>query len=195
MLPTFEVDAHRLRPVRAEDAEALGRHWDHLDVRRFLFDGCEVSAADAQALVAECIADAERACYGMWVIEQRRSVGTTCPDRPPLGMCALRASSQPSVAPVEVIYSLAPSHWGRGVATTAAQAVVAYALGPLELPSVGAVVDEGNVASAAVLRRLGMVRVPGADEVGPLGPLLWWRRTAGGDARPGEVSPPGSRPR
>src|SRR5215211_218224 len=75
MLPTFEVDAHRLRPVRAEDAGVLGRHWDHREVRRFLFDGCAVSAADAQALVAECVADAERVSYGMWVIEPRRLLG------------------------------------------------------------------------------------------------------------------------
>ena len=37
--------------------------------------------------------------------------------------------------------------------------MVEYALGPLGLPEVLAKVDEGNAASAAVIRRLGMTRL------------------------------------
>ena len=180
MLPTFEVGAHRLRPVRVEDAGPLRRHWDHPDVRRFLFDGCRVSDEEAEVRVAASLADADRASRGMWVIDEPPAVGTAGDDVSLVGMCALWASSQPSVASVEVVYSLAPTYWGRGLATAAAGAVVAHGLGPLGLPAIGAAVDVGNVASTAVLRRLGMVRVPDADEVGPLGAIHWWRRTAGG---------------
>lgn len=189
VLPTFDLGAHRLRPVRAEDATALHRHWNDPDVRRFLFDGCEVSVADAEALVAGSLADAERASYGLWVIDELSAGGIPGPDPAPVGTCALRVSSQPSVAPVEVVYSLAPTHWGRGLMRAAAGTVVAHALGPLGLPAVGAGIDEGNTASMAVVRRLGMARAPGGDEVGPLGRILWWRRAAGGVDGPGEAGP------
>jgi ribosomal-protein-alanine N-acetyltransferase len=49
-----------------------------------------------------------------------------------------------------------PGAWGNGYATEAARAVVQAALGPLGLPEVLAEVDEGNAASVAVVKRLGM---------------------------------------
>ena len=54
--------------------------------------------------------------------------------------------------------------------------MVEYALGPLGLPEVLAEVDEGNAASAAVVKRLGMAAydvVPGV-----LGPMTRYRSTA-----------------
>jgi GNAT acetyltransferase-like protein len=61
--------------------------------------------------------------------------------------------------------------------TEAARAVVEHALGPLGLPEVLAEVDEGNAASVAVVKRLGMTAfgvVPGV-----LGPMTRYRRTTG----------------
>jgi len=52
---------------------------------------------------------------------------------------------------------------------------VEYALGPLGLTEVLAEVDEGNAASAAVLRRLGMT--PFAVVPGLLGPMSRYRKT------------------
>ena len=57
---------------------------------------------------------------------------------------------------LEIFYSLAPGAWGQGYATEAARAVVEYGLGSLGLPEVLAEVDEGNTASVAVVKRLGM---------------------------------------
>ncbi|MGH7421190.1 MAG: GNAT family N-acetyltransferase, partial [Candidatus Rokuibacteriota bacterium] len=59
---------------------------------------------------------------------------------------------------VEVAYRLARSAWGRGVATEAARALVAYALGPLALPRVVAVTYPENHASQRVLDKLGFER-------------------------------------
>jgi [ribosomal protein S5]-alanine N-acetyltransferase len=63
---------------------------------------------------------------------------------------------------------------GPGFATEAARAVLEYALGPLGLTEVLAEVDEGNAASAAVLRRLGMI--PFAVVPGLLGPMTRYRK-------------------
>jgi RimJ/RimL family protein N-acetyltransferase len=78
---------------------------------------------------------------------------------------------------LEIFYSLAPGAWGRGYATEAARAVVKYGLGALGLPEVLAEVDEGNAASVAVVKRLGMI--PYAVVPGVLGPMTRYRTTAG----------------
>ena len=77
---------------------------------------------------------------------------------------------------LEIFYSLAPGAWGHGYATEAARAVVEYGLGPLGLPEVLAEVDEGNAASVAVVKRLGMT--PYAVVPGLLGPMTRYRTTA-----------------
>jgi [ribosomal protein S5]-alanine N-acetyltransferase len=53
--------------------------------------------------------------------------------------------------------------------------VVEYGLGPLGLPEVLAEVDEGNAASVAVVRRLGMT--PYAVVPGLFGPMTRYRTT------------------
>ena len=52
-----------------------------------------------------------------------------------------------------------------------------YGLGPLGLPEVLAEVDEGNAASVAVVKRLGMT--PYAVVPGLLGPMTRYRTAAG----------------
>jgi len=77
---------------------------------------------------------------------------------------------------LEIFYSLAPGAWGHGYATEAARAVMEHGLGPLGLPEVLAEVDEGNAASVAVVKRLGMAAydvVPGV-----LGPMTRYRIAA-----------------
>jgi len=74
----------------------------------------------------------------------------------------------------EIVYSLAPGMWGKGYATEAAGAVVDYALRTLGLPQVLAEVDNGNTASAAVIKRIGLTPF---DEVpGLLGPMTRYRK-------------------
>ena len=57
-----------------------------------------------------------------------------------------------------VAYRLARSAWGQGIATEAAAALVAHALGPLGLPRVVAVTYPENRASQRVLDKLGFER-------------------------------------
>jgi [ribosomal protein S5]-alanine N-acetyltransferase len=59
----------------------------------------------------------------------------------------------------ELGYTLGPRWWGRGYATEAARAVRDYALGPLALPEVLALVRPANAASINVLQKIGMERV------------------------------------
>jgi len=155
-----------LRPVTAGDHAALLAHWAAPDVRRFLFDGAELSAAEISEAIERSTLDFAAAGYGVWLIRER--------DRADLvGTAGLRPLEDLGL---EIFYSLAPGAWGKGYATEASRAVLAQALGPLGLPEVLAEVDEGNTASIAVIERLGMT--PFDVVPGLLGPMIRYRKTA-----------------
>ena len=155
-----------LRPVTAAGHAALLAHWTLPDVRRFLFDGAALSAAEVTEIIEESAGDFAASGYGIWVIQEQ--------DRPGLiGTAGLRPLEELGL---EIFYSLSPGSWGLGYATEAAHAVLDYAFGPLGLPEVLAEVDEGNSASVAVVKRLGMT--PFAAAPGVLGPMTRYRKTA-----------------
>ena len=154
-----------LRPVTANDHAWLLAHWTAPAVRRFLFDGAIMSAAEITEAIEDAARDFAADGYGLWLI--RAADGTDL-----AGTAGLRPLADLGL---EVFYSLAPGVWGNGYATEAACAVVQHALGPLGVPEVLAEVDEGNTASVAVVKRLGMTQfevVPGL-----LGPMARYRRT------------------
>ena len=155
-----------LRPVAADDHAALLAHWDAPDVRRFLFDGAMLSAAEITEAFEDSTRDFGRAGYGLWLVYEKDSAGL-------IGTAGLRPLDHLGL---EIFYSLAPGSWGQGYATEAARAVLDHALGSLGLPEVLAEVDEGNTASIAVIERLGMTEfevVPGL-----LGPMARYRKTS-----------------
>ena len=157
-----------LRPVTAQDHAVLLDHWTLPDVRRFLFDGAALSAAEVTETIEDSIRDFAAGGYGVWLVQERLSPGQGRAGL--LGTAGLRPLEDLGL---EIFYSLAPGSWGRGYATEAARAVVEYARGPLGLPEVLAEVDEGNAASVAVIKRLGMT--PFAVVSGVLGPMTRYR--------------------
>jgi ribosomal-protein-alanine N-acetyltransferase len=155
-----------LRPAAVADHAILLTHWGAPDVRRFLFDSAMLSPAEVTEAIADSTRNFAAAGYGLWLIHEKN--GTDL-----VGSVGLRPLDD---LELEIFYSLMPGCWGKGYATEAARAVVENALGPLGLPEVLAEVDEGNTASVAVVKRLGMTQydvVPGA-----LGPMARYRRTA-----------------
>jgi [ribosomal protein S5]-alanine N-acetyltransferase len=154
-----------LHPVTADDHAILLAHWAAPDVRRFLFDGAMLSAAEVSEAIEDSTRDFGRAGYGLWLIHEKDPAGL-------VGTTGLRPLEDIGL---EIFYSLAPGSWGKGYATEAARAVLDHALGPLGLPEVLAEVDEGNTASIAVLERLGMT--PFDVVPGLLGPMTRYRKT------------------
>ena len=155
-----------LRPVMADDHAAVLAHWTQPDVRRFLFDGAALSGVEVAETIDESIGDFAARGFGVWLIELGSATGL-------IGTAGLRPLGSSGL---EIFYSLAPGAWGHGYATEAARAVVEYGLGPLGLPEVLAEVDEGNAASVAVVKRLGMT--PYAVVPGLFGPMTRYRTTA-----------------
>lgn len=154
-----------LRPVTTDDHAAVLAHWTQPDVRRFLFDGAALSGVEVAETIEESIGDFAARGFGVWLIELGSATGL-------IGTAGLRPLGSSGL---EIFYSLAPGAWGHGYATEAARAVVEYGLGPLGLPEVLAEVDEGNAASVAVVKRLGMT--PYAVVPGLLGPMTRYRIT------------------
>jgi [ribosomal protein S5]-alanine N-acetyltransferase len=154
-----------LRPVTADDHAVLLAHWGAPDVRRFLFDGAMLSAAEVREAIEDSTRDFGRAGYGLWLIHEKDPTGL-------VGTTGLRPLEDIGL---EIFYSLASGSWGKGYATEAARAVLDHALGPLGLPEVLAEVDESNTASIAVIERLGMT--PFDVVPGLLGPMTRYRKT------------------
>ena len=158
-----------LRPVTADDHAALLAHWTQPDVRRFLFDGAALSAAEVAETIEESIGHFAARGFGIWLIEPGAGVGIAAG---PVGTAGLRPLEDLGL---EIFYSLAPGAWGNGYATEAARVVMEHAVGSLGLPEVLAEVDRGNAASVAVIERLGMTPFDVVD--GLLGPMTRYRRT------------------
>ncbi|MEW6272624.1 MAG: GNAT family N-acetyltransferase [Thermodesulfobacteriota bacterium] len=110
----------------------------------------------AQPVLDGSAADFARDGFGLWIVdtEERRFAG----------VCGLRRV--PGTADLEVLYSIEPALWGRGLATEAARAVVAWTFERLDLPRVLGGVDAPNAASRRVLEKLGMTPLPAAGAAG-----------------------------
>lgn len=63
----------------------------------------------------------------------------------------------PYTAEVGLMWAISPTHQGRGYATEAALALVAYAFNELRLHHIIATTEYDNLASQAVMQRLGML--------------------------------------
>lgn len=135
----------RLRPVSTGDLEALYRIWTDPVVRRFFWDGEVISKERAEAAVREGGEDFAKHGFGLWVAEEGGRL---------IGFCGLRHLDY---APdVEVLYGFAPAHWGRGLATEVAAAMLRYGFEEAGLERIVGIADKENTASRRVLEKLGM---------------------------------------
>ncbi len=73
-----------------------------------------------------------------------------------IGRCGLPPWTIDGGFEVEVAYLLAPSYWGRGLGTEAAQAVLGYGFEELRLPRLLCLIDRDNLASINVASKIGM---------------------------------------
>jgi RimJ/RimL family protein N-acetyltransferase len=96
--------------------------------------------------------------FGFWAVETREGapfIGVVG-----LGVVTFEAPFTPSV---EFAWRLAREHWGKGYATEAARAAMAYGFGALGLDEIVAFTTPANTASRRVMEKLGMTRDPRED--------------------------------
>lgn len=140
--PDLGVAGLRLRPLRDTDAAAWYAYLSDDDVTRHT--SWQLDGADALAGLIRGYADpvASHALRLAIVEADDRLIGT-------IGLNEIT----PGARRAEIAYDLAPSHWRRGIASQACEAVTGWALQTLGLARVQATVLDTNTASAGVLER------------------------------------------
>jgi ribosomal-protein-alanine N-acetyltransferase len=159
MAPALETPRLRLRRLVAADLADLIELDSDPAVMRYVGSPAGVrTPAETAERARGRIIEAERGLHeplGFWRIEGRD-------DHAFYGLGALlrmpEGDNVPAVADVEIAYRLMRAAWGQGLATEAAGALVAHALGALALPRVVAVTYPDNRASQRVLDKLGFER-------------------------------------
>jgi len=114
-------------------------------VRRYLFDDRIINREIVEQFIAASSASFQRYGYGLWVL-----IGT---DGEFQGVCGLCESA---LEKRDLLFSIAPPYWGRGLATESARCVLQYVFDKLGLQQVMATIDKPNTESVRVLEKLGM---------------------------------------
>jgi RimJ/RimL family protein N-acetyltransferase len=162
-----------LHPVSMRDHRALLTHWTGPLVRRHLFDDRMVTPVQVSEIIEASERDFATEGYGLWALRPARwpagidAAGTAAGD-PLIGVAGLGHHEGPlgRGVDVEILYSLEPDHWGRGLAAEASRAVLDYAFGVVGVHRITAEIDMANTSSAEIALQLGMRRW----RDGPAGP-------------------------
>ncbi|HEY7851574.1 MAG TPA: GNAT family N-acetyltransferase [Caulobacteraceae bacterium] len=114
--------------------------------------------AASDALAARIRAHHAAHGWGSWAVEVPGEADF-------IGYVGLQTVSfdAPFAPAVEIGWRLARAHWGRGLATEAARAALAFGFERLALPEIVAFTVPANARSRAVMERLGMTRDPADD--------------------------------
>lgn len=140
-----------LRRFRADDLGSLEAFFGDPEVMRYVGSRREPwTAEEIRTALARVDAHWDEHGFGPLAVVER-VVGAV------VGECGLQLlEGGPNF---ELAYTLAREVWGRGYATEAAAAVLAWGFGTVGLDRVVAVVDPDNLASRRVVEKIGMRRL------------------------------------
>jgi RimJ/RimL family protein N-acetyltransferase len=119
------------------DAAGMAAVYCDPEVVRFIPGGALAGEADVRATLERYARLHEQHCFGSWAIVERKT-GELVGD---VGFGVFGPTGD-----VEIGYTLARDHWGRGLATEAASACLAAGLAHLPVRRIIAVVDVENAA-------------------------------------------------
>jgi len=138
-----------IRQFRPDDVDALLSILGHVDVMRFSLSG-PLSAEQVQAWLDRRLLAARCGQPSMYAVTRGANSAI-------LGFCGFIPFDDPDgEADHELGYRYHPFHWGQGVGTEAACAVLRYGLDDLRIGPVAAVIDPRNMASRRVAEKAGM---------------------------------------
>lgn len=159
-LPELHTARLRLRDWTEADLAPFAQLNADPDVMRFM--PATLTREVSDAMVARIRAHAGEHGFGLWAVEERERpgligfVGLMAP--------AFRVPSLPADATVvEVGWRLAKRAWGRGFATEAAEAALAYGFVDVGLPEIVSFTVQANERSWRVMHKLGMTHDPRDD--------------------------------
>jgi len=154
----LETERLVLRKPRPEDVEGLLGTYGDPEVMRYIAGGDPWTRERTRRALERWLRYWDDDGFGLFVIEDAE--GRL------LGDCGLlpwdsrtwSTGSRKALrehAEVEIGWTLARAHWGRGYATEAGRAIVALAFGDLDLPRLISLIQPGNERSIRVATKLG----------------------------------------
>ena len=164
---TLTTPRVRLRPWRDEDLDSLvGLNADPRVMEHF---PAPLTRAESEAMLARLRAHFERHGFGFWAAEAR---GDGAGAAQWIGLVGLAVPTiEAHFTPcVEIGWRLLPQWWGRGFATEAARAALAFGFETLGLGEVVAYTALPNERSRRVMERIGMTRAEADDFDHPMAP-------------------------
>ena len=145
-MTTLQTDRLTLRPLQPADAAAYAAVRFHPEVSKWLPPAQGDPLEAALGSIARFAAAWQERRYAPW--------GVFLGDRL-IGHGGL--NFVPEFDATEVLWALHPDAWGRGYATEVARAALAYGFATLKLDLIFAITLPDNVASQAVMKRLGLI--------------------------------------
>lgn len=137
----------RLRPLTTTDLDRIHELWTEPGVRKFLLDDKIVT----RDFVADAIAKSQRLFdkqrFGLWGFSFSRKADL-------IGFGGFWYFRDPPE--LELLYGLTTAHWGKGLATEAATALIRYGFEVLRFDRIQACADAGNLTSQRVIGKTGM---------------------------------------
>ena len=138
----------RLLPLAVDDAELLLPVYADPEVTRY-FEDKVTEIEGVRHAVKQRLARDVPPGMGTWLIQLDETV---------VGHAHLWTVRNPAGI-VEIGWTIGKAHWGRGIATEAARAVIEHGFRRLGLPAIFAIVHEDNAASMRVAQKLGFIEV------------------------------------
>jgi [ribosomal protein S5]-alanine N-acetyltransferase len=145
------IETQRLRLGRWEPADAVAFRPIAQDPRvmRYVNNGEPWSDAKVREFIARQMRHIAHNGFCFWKIQRR-------PDGKLIGLCGLQALHLGCRWEVEIGWWLTPRHWGRGLASEAAGAVMSAARRSLRRNRIVAVAVAENYASRHIMQKIGM---------------------------------------
>lgn len=151
----IETERLILRPWRDSDREPFAAI--NADPRVAEWLGGVRSPAETDEMINRVDAHVARLGYGFWAAE-RKADGLL------VGMIGLKFHEESPPGPcVEMGWRLAHDFWGQGLATEGARAALAWGFANIDVDEIIAFTAATNLASQAVMTRIGMTRDPARD--------------------------------
>ena len=148
-----EVETERLllRGWRDEDAEPYARMCTDPEVMRFIGDGSILTWEESDGQVSRFLRHWDKRGFGLWALEEKESETF-------VGFAGLVHQEDwvEGEHKTEVGWRLDRAFWGRGLATEAAGASVAYGFETLGLERIISIIQSENHASRRVAEKAGL---------------------------------------
>ena len=143
MIEPVETSRLLLRRPTQKDVGILSNLWRNEQVQQFM--GGLLSQEDAEARMIGILNQWDENKVGLWAVCERDENNL-------VGLCGFGMFESET----ELIYKLFPAFWGRGYATEAATACLAYGFQTLELDRIIGITQDSNQRSQRILEKLGM---------------------------------------